>query len=135
MVRLLKFPSIASLASGRKILGVTKITDNTPVRTVKPQDVPMADLDKTDATTVDLYNAKSWNKETHPDGIGDSYWIAAVHWDPDNKLLIRFRDGYKAKYDVDSDTAKQLVKADSKGRFVYRNIKDLPYTEYKGSLV
>lgn len=88
-----------------------------------------------DSTVVDLYNARSWNKETHPNGIGDSYWVAAIHWDSENKLLVRFRDGFKAQYNVSSEIAKELVKADSKGRYVWFRLKDLPYTEYKGGIV
>lgn len=87
------------------------------------------------AAVIDLYNARSWNPETHPEGIGDSKWVQAVHWDQDSGLLVKFRDGFKAVYDVDEETAKKLVSADSKGRFVWKYLYDKPYKEYKGSLI
>lgn len=130
-MRLLRFPTFKN-----RLAAAYKRNDVEP-KTIKPEDVAIntRNWDNEDRSVIDLYNARSWNKETHPQGIGDSLWVAAVHWDPDNKLLIRFRDGFKAQYEVEEDVAKELIKADSKGRYVAKHIKDLPYNEYKGSII
>lgn len=81
--------------------------------------------------SVEINNAKSWNKETHPDGIGPSYLVDKISYSTENnELIVTYRDGFTAKYEnITPDMADDFSKADSKGRWARAHLWNLPYTE------
>ena len=80
---------------------------------------------------VSVYNAQSWNPETHPEGRGDSYVVQDITYD-DGKLDVTYRDGFKAQYDgITPQEARDFAQADSKGRWAHAHLWDLPYKEIK----
>lgn len=81
---------------------------------------------------VSVYNAQSWNPETHPQGRGDSYLVQDFDYDNDGTLQVTYRDGFTAEYkNIDPQDAKEFARADSKGRWARKHLWDLPYKEVK----
>lgn len=83
----------------------------------------------TDARPLNIRDAHSWNKETHPEGEGSSYLVNNIDYDPSTKdLTVQYRDGFTAKYsDIPLETAKDFVTSSSKGRFAHQHLFNLPY--------
>ena len=77
---------------------------------------------------VSVYNAQSWNKETHPEGMGNSYLVQDIDYDGKGTLDVTYRDGFTAEYNnISPDDAKDFAKADSKGRWALKHLWGLPY--------
>ena len=77
---------------------------------------------------VSVQNAQSWNKETHPQGRGDSYLVQDIDYDGKGTLDVTYRDGFKAEYNnIDPEDAKDFARADSKGRWARAHLWNLPY--------
>jgi hypothetical protein len=80
--------------------------------------------------TVSVYNAQSWNKETHPNGRGDSYLVDEINYDGNGTLDVKYRDGFTAEYDdISPQDAKDFAQADSKGRWALSHLWDKPYRQ------
>lgn len=79
--------------------------------------------------TYSNQNAQSWNKETHPNGRGDSLLVKTIDYDEKNKNLdVEYRDGFKARYEnIEPQLVKNFHNADSKGRFALKNLWKLDY--------
>ena len=78
---------------------------------------------------VSVQNAQSWNRETHPEGRGDSYLVDNIDYDASTgKLDVQYRDGFTAEYDnISPNEARDFSQADSKGRWARAHLWDLPY--------
>lgn len=80
---------------------------------------------------IDLTNAHSWNRETHPNGYEPSFLVADIHYDnsdKDGKLQVTYRDGFTAEYKgISPHDAVEFNNADSKGRWALKNLWKLPY--------
>lgn len=78
---------------------------------------------------LDIRDAQSWNRETHPRGPGPSQLVKRIDYDKDEgSLTVTFRDQFKARYDIDDDKKiMSFAKADSKGRWALKNLWPLPY--------
>jgi len=58
----------------------------------------------------------------------NSSWVDAIKYDDETgELSVRFNSGVVCIYDVDPDTAEGMLRASSKGKFVWRNLYHLPY--------
>lgn len=80
---------------------------------------------------LDIRNAQSWNKETHPNGPGPSQLVKRIDFDKDGEHLdVTYRDGFRARYDFDDENkVMQFAKADSKGRWALKHLWLLPYEQ------
>lgn len=79
---------------------------------------------------VSLYNAQSWNPETHPNGRGDSYLVDEINYDGNGTLDVKYRDGFTAEYNnISPQEAKDFVKSDSKGRWALKHLWNKSYKE------
>lgn len=80
---------------------------------------------------IDVTNAHSWNRETHPNGYEPSFLVKDIHYDNtdgDGKLDVTYRDGFTAEYDrISPSQAVDFHNADSKGRWALKNLWKLPY--------
>lgn len=81
--------------------------------------------------TIKVNNAKSWNKETHPNGKGPSQLVDDIIYDANSKeLIVTYRNGFTAKYSgITEQEANDFASADSKGRWALNNLWNKPYTE------
>lgn len=80
---------------------------------------------------LDIRDAQSWNRETHPDGPGPSQLVKRIDYDKDGeKLTVTYRDDFKAQYDINDDKMVMgFARADSKGRWALKNLWPLPYEQ------
>lgn len=80
---------------------------------------------------LDIRNAQSWNRETHPEGPGPSQLVKRIDYDKDEgNLTVTYRDGFRARYEMDDDRKIMgFAKADSKGRWALKHLWPLPYEE------
>ena len=80
---------------------------------------------------LDIRDAQSWNRETHPNGPGPSQLVKRIDYDKDDgNLTVTYRDGFRARYEMDNDRKIMgFAKADSKGRWALKNLWPLPYEE------
>lgn len=78
---------------------------------------------------LDIRDAQSWNRQTHPKGPGPSQLVKRIDYDKDEgSLTVTYRDKFKARYEIDDDaTVMSFAKADSKGRWALANLWPLPY--------
>lgn len=83
----------------------------------------------TDARILEIKDAHSWNRETHPEGEGSSYLVDDIHYDPaTHKLTVKYRDGFVAIYDdIPLQLAKDFITSSSKGRFAHKFLWNRPY--------
>lgn len=81
-------------------------------------------------TSFRLSNVKSWNEETHPEGVNNSTWVNDIKYDAGSQqLVVTFRDGFRAQYDGITPTeAEDFRLASSKGRWVRNNLVGRAYT-------
>lgn len=79
---------------------------------------------------MNIQDAQSWNPETHPEGIGSSYLVNNIDYDPSTEELdVQYRDGFTARYgDISLSQAKDFISADSKGRWALKNLWPRDYT-------
>ena len=79
---------------------------------------------------VSVYDAQSWNPETHPNGRGPSQLVDEINYNGNGKLDVKYRDGFEAEYDnISPQDAKDFVKSDSKGRWALKHLWNKPYKE------
>lgn len=81
---------------------------------------------------LDIRDAQSWNKETHPEGPGPSKLVKDIKYENDGDMTVTYRDNFTARYKrdyIDEQQAKSFAKADSKGRWALKNLWPLPYEE------
>lgn len=83
-----------------------------------------------DQRPYNIEDAHSWNPETHPEGIGSSYLVQDINYDPNTQNLdVTYRDGFTARYDdMPLSMVKDFVSADSKGRWAHKHLFNRPYT-------
>lgn len=80
---------------------------------------------------MNISDAQSWNPETHPEGIGSSYLVNNIDYNPETEdLEVQYRDGFKARYgDISLSQAKDFISADSKGRWALKHLWPLSYEQ------
>lgn len=100
---------------------IIKAMANPKVAALKPVQTP------TQKPAMAAYAVQSWNKETHPEGMGRSHLVQDIDYNGD-KLDVTYNDGFTAEYDnITPDEVKQFIQSDSKGRWALKHLWNKPY--------
>ena len=78
---------------------------------------------------IEVQNATSWDKDTHPNGAGPSKLVNDIDYNRDTKdLTVKYRDGFVAVYhNIEPGDAWTFATSASKGRWAHEHLWDQPY--------